>query len=258
MAPARIFPKVARHRNIPYFASQRKCRDRESRRKIIPISLTIRLSPFLSRTSDDYEGRRKLRQFIQSSQLYGLPPSRRPGKPYDNDLVGMELLSSAQMPITIIGLKLHRYHALPCRGDGTAMLRNLVLVLVMYPLLTPPGVCQCGAVHREGGESWFCNGQCGDTGVASRFEQAKTNCLSCNGRHDVPTGHQCPPGCPGNQKVDHSKLVEQSSTVLVGATAIYVLSCDVDTSSGQRIHTAAFLLQPSAQPIYITLCTLVI
>jgi len=170
----------------------------------------------------------------------------------------MELPSSTQVPITIIGLKLQHHLALPCRGIGTAMLQNLILVLVTYPLLMPPGVCLCGAVHREGGESRFCNGQCADTGVASRFEQAKTNCRCCNGRHDVPTGDQCPPGCPGNQKADHSKLVEQSRTAPVGATAIYVLSFDVATSLGQRIHTAASVLQPSAEPIYITLCALVI
>jgi hypothetical protein len=138
------------------------------------------------------------------------------------------------------------------------MLRKLVLVLIISPLLTPPGMCMCGAVHREGGESRFCNGQCADTGVASRFERAKTNCCSCNGRHGVPTGDQCPPNCPGNEKTDHSKLLEQSPTVPVATAAISLLSFDVDTSSGQRIQTVASLLPPSAQPIYITLCTLVV
>ncbi len=162
------------------------------------------------------------------------------------------------MPINIIGLKLRRHYASPCRGVGTAMLRNLILVLVAYPLLMPPGMCLCGAVRRVGGEFRFCNGQCADTGVASRFERAKTNCCSCNGRHGVPTGDQCPPNCPGNEKTDHSKLVEQSPTVPVAAAAIYVLSFHVDTSSGQRIQTVASPLSPSARPIYITLCTLVI
>ena len=74
----------------------------------------------------------------------------------------------------------------------------------------------------------------------------------------MPTGDQCPPNCPGNEKTDHSKLVEKSPSVPVWAAAICLLSFDVDTSSGQRIHMAASLLQPSAQPIYITLCTLVI
>jgi len=53
-------------------------------------------------------------------------------------------------------------------------------------------------------------------------------------------------------------LVEQSPTVPDAAAAIYLLSFYGDTSLGQRIHTAASLLQPSAQPIYITLCALVI
>ena len=138
------------------------------------------------------------------------------------------------------------------------MLRNLIFVLVAYPLLMPPGMCVCGAVCREGGESRFCNCQCADPGVASRFERAKTNCCSCNGRHGVPTGGQCPPSCPGNEKTDHSKLVEHSPTVPAAAAAIYLLSFCIDTSLGHRIHTAACLLQPSAPPIYITLCTLVI
>jgi hypothetical protein len=138
------------------------------------------------------------------------------------------------------------------------MLRKLVLVLVTYPLLMPPGMCLCGAVAREDGESRFCNGQCADTGVASRFERAKTNCRSCNGTHGVPTGDQCPPNCPGNEKTDHSKLVEQSPTVPVGTAAINPVSFWVDLSSDQRTRTVASLLQPSAQPIYITLCTLVI
>ncbi len=176
----------------------------------------------------------------------------------DNDLVGMESPSITWVPINIIRLKLRRHHALPCRGVGTTMFRNLILVLVAYPLLMPPGMCSCGAVQREGGESRFCDGQCADSGLTSRFERAKSNGCSCNGRHGVPTGDQCPPNCPGNEKTDHSKLVEQDPPVMVWAAAIYLLSFYVDTSSGQRIHTAASLLQPSAPPIYITLCTLVI
>jgi hypothetical protein len=137
------------------------------------------------------------------------------------------------------------------------MLRNFVLVLVAYPLLMPPGMCMCGAARRERGESRFCSSHCADRGVASCFGQATSNC-SCNGRHGVPTSNQCPSSCPGNEKTDHSKLVEQGPTVPVWATAINPVSFRVDTSSGQRIQTAVSLLPPSAQPIYITLCTLVI
>ena len=138
------------------------------------------------------------------------------------------------------------------------MFRKLVLVWVVYTLLTPPGVCTCGAVRREGGESRFCNNEFADTGLASHFERAKTNGRPCSGRHGVPNGDQCPPGCPGNQKTDHSKFAEQSPVVPDCGTAIYLPTLCVDTFSVQRIQTTASLLPPSAQPIYITLCTLLI
>ena len=122
----------------------------------------------------------------------------------------------------------------------------------------PPGMCLCGAVRREGGQSRFCGDRRAETGVAPRFERVKTTCRSCNGKQGVPTGEQCPPNCPGNEKTDHSKFVEQSPTVPLGAVTISVLRFDVDTSSGQRIPTAASLVPLAARPIYITLCTLVI
>ena len=181
------------------------------------------------------------------------------GESDDNDFAGMELPSIRRMPIPIIAVERLRQHALPWGGVGTAMLRNLILVLVSYPLLMPPGMCMCGAACREGGEVRFCNGRCADPGVAARFEWAKTTDRSCNHRHDVPTDDRCSPNCPGNENTDHSKLVLQSPTVPVALAAIRLPSVDVDTSSGQRLPAAASsLFQPSAQPIYLTLCTLVV
>lgn len=138
------------------------------------------------------------------------------------------------------------------------MFRNLILVMVIYPLLMPPGVCTCGAVWSEGGESQPCYGRSADTSLATRYEWARPNSRARHGGHGVPTGDQCPPNCPANQKTDHSKLVEQSSVLAVWAAAIGPLSFDVDRSSGQHVRTADSLLRPSAQPLYITLCTLVI
>ena len=162
------------------------------------------------------------------------------------------------MPINIIGLKLPRHYALPHGGVRTAMLRNLILALIVYPLLMPPGMCLCGAARGEGGESRFCNGPCAEPYPASHCERAKTNCRSCNGRHGVPSSERCPPSCPGNDKADHSKLVEHGPTVPVASATIAPVSFCVDLFSGQRLHTATSLWQPSARPIYITLCTLVI
>ena len=138
------------------------------------------------------------------------------------------------------------------------MLRNFVLIVVIYPLLMSPGMCLCEAVNRDGGGSCCCNDERGDTGSASSIERASTAYCLCHGRHHVPTDNQCPPSCPGNQKCDHSKVVGQSRSVMVSAAAINVVSFCVDLPSAQRIHMAASPVQPSAQPIYITLCTLVI
>jgi len=139
------------------------------------------------------------------------------------------------------------------------MFRNVVLVLISHPLLVPPGVCLCGAGCTQGGESRFCGGHFADASLASCFEGVKTNLHSFHGRRDVPNGDQCPPCCPGNQKTDHSKLVERSSAAVPAwAAAVNVVSFYVNTPSTERIHVAATLLWPSVQPIYITLCTLVI
>ena len=138
------------------------------------------------------------------------------------------------------------------------MFRDFVLIVVIYPLLMSPGMCLCEAVNRDDGGSCFCNDECAVTDSASCIERASTAYCLCHGRHHVPTDKQCPPSCPGNQATDHSKVVGPNRSMLVSAAAINLVSYCVDLRSQQRIHTAASPVQPSAQPIYITLCTLVI
>ena len=136
------------------------------------------------------------------------------------------------------------------------MFRKIILGLVTYPLLMPPGVCLCGRTRWEGGESWPCSVPRAVAGPAERPARAKTSGHPWIER-GAPSEDECPPNCPGNEKTDHSKLVERGPAAPVWA-AICLLNFSVGTSSGERIQAAVSLFQPSARPIYITLCTLVI
>jgi hypothetical protein len=138
------------------------------------------------------------------------------------------------------------------------MLRYSVLVLVAYPLLMPTGMCMCGTLREASDESQFCNGPCAVTVATSCFAAAKPHCGACSGRHSVPGGDRCPPNCPANQNTDHSKLVEPGFVMPVATLAVCLPRFDIGMSSGLPNGAAVFHLQPPSQPIYITLCALVI
>jgi hypothetical protein len=79
-----------------------------------------------------------------------------------------------------------------------------------------------------------------------------------NVKQDVPSDKQCPPTCPANKKVDHSKLVEQH--VSASAFSLTITPCDslADVSLDQRLSVVVSPLQRSAPLIYLTFCTLLI
>ncbi len=136
------------------------------------------------------------------------------------------------------------------------MFRHVILLLVAYPLLLPPGMCICGAVRdRDGGSRLSQYGHLSSCSAA-HCDQTKINEDPCGGMHGTPTDRQCPPGCPASKQADHSKLAENRPMVMVWGTAIVPQTFDVDAISGPRLPAPSFLSQPLAEPIYITLCTL--
>jgi hypothetical protein len=138
------------------------------------------------------------------------------------------------------------------------MLRNAVLFLISYSLLMPPGICICQAAHGKGDASWISEHRCADCCPVPHCEGAKANCGVCGCGQGLPIHERCPPSCPANKKVDHSKLAEKGPPTTGLPVAVNPLGCYVDLSSGRRIHALLFLPEPAAQPIYIKFCTLVI
>jgi hypothetical protein len=137
------------------------------------------------------------------------------------------------------------------------MFRNVVLLLVTYPLLMPPGVCMCGS-ESGGGKSCLSDCRCGQSCSGSGCGGGGLHCDCCGGNHGMPTDDRCPPSCPAQKNADHSKWTDSGPAVTVATVASPPLSFYVDGSAGQRIQALAFHWQPPAQPLYITLCTLVI
>jgi hypothetical protein len=136
------------------------------------------------------------------------------------------------------------------------MFRQIVLLLVAYPLLLPPGMCICGAMGaRDGrrrlspeGRSHGCSlGHCGRKNVSSD---------PCGGAHGVPTDKQCPPSCPASKQADHSKLADRRPVATVYAAAVTPQTFCVDVFAERRLSTPSMVSLPPAEPIYIALCTL--
>jgi hypothetical protein len=130
------------------------------------------------------------------------------------------------------------------------MFRHVVLLLVAYPLLLPPGMCICGTVRlSEYGHADSSLPRCGQT---------KINCHPCSDSHGMPTEKQCPPSCPASKQADHSKLAEKRPVVTAWAAAIIPQTVCVDAFPSPRLPLPSFLSQPLAEPLYITLCMLLI
>jgi hypothetical protein len=144
------------------------------------------------------------------------------------------------------------------------MFRALVLLLAGWPLLMPPGMCVC-QFARAG----YVAPRCSDCGCADKQEDdsCTDRCCECDpansdplGDQDVPNDdEQYPPGCPANKKADHSKLLEQHRPLLaVTELPPTPLPLYLDLASCQRFDAPSFAPQPPGQPIYLTLCSLLI
>ncbi len=132
------------------------------------------------------------------------------------------------------------------------MFRQVVLLLVAYPLLLPPGMCICGAGRDRDDESRL--SQYGRPHACSLppCGQTKIKGDLCGGTHGVPADEQCPPSCPASKQADHSKLAEKAAekwpVVTVWAAAIVPQTFSVDAIPGHRIQAPSFLSRPLAAP----------
>jgi hypothetical protein len=140
------------------------------------------------------------------------------------------------------------------------MFRRVVLLLVAYPLLLPPGMCFCGAVRDREGD--FQAAVCGRPHACSfpHCDQTKINSDPCGGTHGAPSDGQCPPSCPASKRADHSKLAEKVtekwSVATVWAAAVVPQTFGVDATAGAQLQAPSLLSQSLAAPLYIALCTL--
>jgi hypothetical protein len=140
------------------------------------------------------------------------------------------------------------------------MFRRVVLFLVAYPLLLPPGMCICGAAQdrEDHSRQSACGHRHSCTFAGCRESQLCSNL--CSVTPGVPADDQCPPSCPASKQADHSRLAEKPaekwSVVTVWASAIVPPAPCVAAVSGERLELASLLSAPPAAPLYIALRTL--
>jgi hypothetical protein len=138
------------------------------------------------------------------------------------------------------------------------MFRRVVLFLVAYPLLLPPGMCICGAAgDREGGSA-----ACGHRHacLAADCHRGPSCGNRCGATPATPGDDQCPPSCPASKRADHSRLAEKPGpkwpVVTVWAPAIAPPASYAITVPAGRLEVASLLSPRPAAPLYIALCTL--
>lgn len=146
------------------------------------------------------------------------------------------------------------------------MLRSLGTVLLIVPLLLPPGVCVCDLLAQE------C-GACAEA-AAPAVAPSETGCCC---KHHRPaqavclhTGHTCskskpanapdnhPLGCPA--KPDHAQWKAQPGNppTLVGPVPVHPLAVAEPLAAGARSLFPEQSGHPPDQPLYLTLLTLLI
>jgi len=118
----------------------------------------------------------------------------------------------------------------------------------------PPGMCMCGDC---GSECESREGDVADAGSTAGFGRATIHCHLCNCSHDESDCQHCPPSCPCHVKNVPAKKAEHVA-VSASATAIVLPALDVEAPSVYGVSRADSPLQPSAEPIYIRLCALLI
>lgn len=142
------------------------------------------------------------------------------------------------------------------------LFRALVFLLAGWPLLMPPGMCVCQFVRAGDVAPRSSECSCGDEDEdfcpGPGCDRDSANCGPC-GDEGAPAKESYPPGCPANKKTDHSKLLEQHRQLLaVTEVAPTPLPAYLDLASGQRLDALSPAPQPPGQPLYLTLCSLLV
>jgi hypothetical protein len=147
------------------------------------------------------------------------------------------------------------------------MAQRLLSLLLVLPLLLPPGVCVCDFVHR-------CQA-CSE--CEAKVELAKPTCGCCRHRRAAPAGkdqrtiartHTCHRSIPIDRRNDHApgcpaktggsvwkiKTAQASLSVSPQFTGIFAMP-DVPAASA-ALSSPSFHLAAADQPLYLTLLTL--
>jgi hypothetical protein len=137
------------------------------------------------------------------------------------------------------------------------MFRRVVLLLVAYPLLLPPGMCFCGTAGDRDGRSSACDHRRGC--LAADCRQGKACGDRCGLNPAAPSDDRCPPSCPASKRADHSRLAEKPGLkwpiVTVWPSPIAPLVLCAGGVPGERLEVVS-LPSPPAAPLYLALCTL--
>src|SRR5439155_8500107 len=131
-----------------------------------------------------------------------------------------------------------------------------------WPLLMPPGMCICQIVRAGECPPPCSQRPCADDQDDSfadlRCDRETANCCGPCGNRGEPANEECPPGCPANEKTDHSRPLERHEPAGAVGVAATPLPLFLDLSSRQCLHAPAFSSQPSDRPIYLALCPLLL
>jgi hypothetical protein len=156
----------------------------------------------------------------------------------------------------------------PCKGFHPKALflmdhpwRAVVLLVAVWPLLMPPGMCVCRYARGADNSTRFSERSCDSDhrGTCSHTDcnRARTNSSPCRSP-GAPTHKQHPPGCSANKKGDNSSRIEQYQPLAPTAVAVSPDASLLNASSGEHLAAARFLTHSSDRTIYLSFCTLLI
>jgi hypothetical protein len=134
------------------------------------------------------------------------------------------------------------------------MFRLLIVIAAVWPLLMPPGMCLCqltrGADVTSGCTEQSCVHDDDDECCCpSEGDRVQYPC--------APTEEQHSPCCPASKKMDDSKMLQRYQSPGSAALTAAPLPFFVAPSSGQRLNGPSSPVPPD-QPVYLTLCMLLI
>jgi hypothetical protein len=154
------------------------------------------------------------------------------------------------------------------------MLRGVATLLVVLPLLMPPGVCTCRFAHA-GEPAAPADGHTGGATDPADHEEGPGECSSCCTRSKLPHGKpdgrpdsrqdRSPqptaphaPGCPAAKATELSKFTEPvlSAGTLIGPST--ALPATDSTPGPVRVAQPTDTPPGPSRPIYVHFCTLLI